>query len=394
MDTTTSPPSPHVSSRAGLTRPAEAPPIRISLVTQGDPDQVSGGYLYQRRVADLAPSHGAEIRFVSLPSRRYPTATFDVGRVLRDAADADVVVVDSLASNTLGPWMARGLDRPLVASVHQRLGGTEGSRLGQAVRRRADLLAWRRCDTIIVPSEQLAGRLRNDGLTHPDIVVVNPGRDIPERDDAGAVHPDLRRGRPIAALCVANWVERKGVVELLRAVAPLPDDLVTVHLVGNEHVDRAYRARVLEQLRRPELRERVVRHGVTPPSRMGDLFDAADVFVLPSVDEPYGMVFAEALVAGLPVVGWRSGNLPHLVDDGVEGRLIAPGDVAALGRSLAELAVDDGTRRRLGQAARRRAMTLPTWHDTAAAFIDVCRATLGSVPERRPLDVAQFSDRF
>ncbi|MET0580249.1 MAG: glycosyltransferase, partial [Ilumatobacteraceae bacterium] len=156
--------------------------LTVSLITEGDPELISGGFLYQRRVAELAPAHGAQIRFVSLPARRYPRAAVHARRLLGAAAASDVVVVDSLASNTLGPWLARGIDRPLVASVHQQLGGTEGSRFGRMVRRRADLLAWRTCRHLVVPSELLAGQLRRDGLVGPEIVVVTPGRDIPEHD--------------------------------------------------------------------------------------------------------------------------------------------------------------------------------------------------------------------
>ncbi|MET0579793.1 MAG: glycosyltransferase family 4 protein [Ilumatobacteraceae bacterium] len=347
--------------------------LTVSIVTEGDPDQISGGFLYQRRVAELAPAHGAEVRFVSLPARRYPLGAVHARRLLRAATDADVVVVDSLASNTLGPWLARGIDRPLVGSVHQQLGGSEGSSLGRMTRRRADLLAWRTCRHIIVPSELLAGQLRSDGLVGPDIVVVNPGSDIPEHDGPIRRDVDLRRGRQAAVLCVASWLERKGILALLEAVAELPGDLVTVHLVGNEDADRAYGARVLERLAREDLAGRVVRHGTVRPERMVDLYAAADVFSLPSSEEPYGMVYAEAMTAGLPIVGWAAGNLPHLIDDGVEGRLVAPGDVVSLSRGLAELAFDADLRRRLGTAAQRRAQDLPTWDDTTAGFVDVCR---------------------
>jgi len=240
-------------------------------------------------------------------------------------------------------------------------------------RRRADLLAWRACGHVVVPSELLAGQLRRNGLVGPHIVVVNPGRDIPEHD--GLVHtcPDLRRGRRVAVLCVASWIERKGIVALLDAVARLPRDLVTVHLVGDEDADRTYRAHVLERLARPELRGRVVRHGTVRPDRIVDLYASADIFSLPSTEEPYGMVYAEAMTAGLPIVGWAAGNLPNLIDDDVDGRLVPPGDIGSLSLRLAELAIDDDLRHRLGQAALRRSRHLPTWDDTTAEFIDVCR---------------------
>ena len=111
---------------------------------------------------------------------------------------------------------------------------------------------------------------------------------------------------------------------------------------------------------------------------MSDLYAAADVFVLASTEEPYGTVYGEAMAAGLPVVGWAAGNLPHLADDGVEGRVVPTGDGPALAAALGELCADDDLRRRLGAAARRRAERLPTWDDTATAFYAVCRDVLES----------------
>lgn len=350
--------------------------MRITLVTEGDPARISGGFLYQRRVAERAGEHGAALRMVSVPARRFPLALIDGPRVLRRARrDADVVVVDSLASNTLGPWIALGLvRRPMVGSVHQRLGGTDLHPLRQRIQRRFDRWAYRRCRHVIVPSELLAGQLREDGLAADALHVVPPGRDVPEADGGAAGAAELREGRQVAVLCIANWVERKGVLSLLDAVAALDDDMATVHLVGDEDLDPAYRDRVLARIAAVDLVDRVHRHGVVPPARVPAWMDAADVFVLASTEEPYGMVYAEAMAAGLPVLGWRAGNLPNMITDGVEGHLVATGDIPALTAAIAALAADPARRAAMGAAGRTRADSFPMWDDTAAAFYAVCAA--------------------
>jgi glycosyltransferase involved in cell wall biosynthesis len=75
------------------------------------------------------------------------------------------------------------------------------------------------------------------------------------------------------------------------------------------------------------------------------------VLVLPSRQEPFGTVLAEAMAVGTPVVATDVGGLAEVVDDGVTGALVAPGDPAALARALAELAADPDRRARLGAAA-------------------------------------------
>jgi glycosyltransferase involved in cell wall biosynthesis len=217
-------------------------------------------------------------------------------------------------------------------------------------------------------------------MTHPAFHVVPPGHDLPASHPTPI--PGVRAGRRAAVLCVANWQPRKGILALLDAVAALPTDAVTLHLVGDETVDDRYRRQVLDRLGRRDLRDRVVRHGIVPPERIGALYDAADVFALASTEEPYGIVYGEAMAAGLPVVGWNAGNLPALIDDGVEGRTLPVDEVLPLTDALRELADDELIRKRLGAAALERATDLPRWNDTARQFYAVCRS-LADGPDLR-----------
>jgi glycosyltransferase involved in cell wall biosynthesis len=195
---------------------------------------------------------------------------------------------------------------------------------------------------------------------------VPPGHDLPASPSGPPV--DLRQGCRAALLCVANWVERKGLLDLLEAVARLPAGLAALHLVGDDRADPRYGARIRARLSRPDLAGRVVIHGPLPAERVAALYQAADIFALPSRREPYGTVWGEAMAAGLPVVGWRAGNLPHLAEHGREGLLASPGDVAALSAALARLAGDEDLRRRMAAAAGRRAADRPTWAKSAALF--------------------------
>jgi glycosyltransferase involved in cell wall biosynthesis len=84
-------------------------------------------------------------------------------------------------------------------------------------------------------------------------------------------------------------------------------------------------------------------------------------------------VLGEALAAGLPIVGWNAGNLPHLVANGREGVVLPVGDLDGLTAALSQLAVNDDARAAMAKAARRRGRALPTWRDTAREFFDALR---------------------
>jgi len=353
---------------------------RAVLVTLGDPDQLTGGYLYHRRLAALAPAHGLHLAFASVPERPFPLPALAarrlVRRVLRQRPRA--VIVDSIAAAYLAPALRELGAVPLVGSLHQPPGGLDHGPLRTALQARLDLLVYRRAALLLVASELLAEQLVACGIARRRLRVIPPGRDVAPLPDGPL--PDLRQGRAAAFLCVGNWIPRKGILPLLDAFARLPPATGTLHLVGKDDVDPAYAARVRARLAQADLRGRVVVHGPVSAARVAQLYAAADVFVLPSTQEPFGTVYGEAMAMGLPVVGVAAGNLPHLATDGVEGRIAPVGDTAALARALRELADDPALRARLGAAARQRASHRWTWEETAAHFVQAVRA----VAERYP----------
>ena len=350
---------------ASATDSTDATPPRttlvVSLVTRGSPAQLTGGHLYHRRMAEAAPARDAVVEFVSLARWQNPLPR-----------SRGLMVVDSITAWSVAPWVwLRRPDRPLAAILHQPPGGIAQPTTRTALQRPLDRAFYRRCDLLIAASRALGSELVDGhGFPAARVCVVEPGSDVALH---GAAPADLRQGRRIALLCVANWSSNKGLLELLDALAGLDAELATVHLAGREDVDAGYAAKVRARLARPDLRDRVVTHGPLSREDVGRLFANADGFVLPSYVETYGTVYGEALGAGLPTIGWRAGNLPNLVTDGREGCLVPPGDVAGLRTVLERLATDDEWRAQLATAARRRGATLPTWDAAADAFFDALR---------------------
>jgi glycosyltransferase involved in cell wall biosynthesis len=349
-----------------------APSLSIALVTLGDPTRLTGGYLYHLRIAELAPRHGARIHFVSFPDWPFPLSRMATRRVSRDvrALRPDAVLLDSIAAAFYGRGTTSGAERPappLVAILHQPPGGIGHRPWRAALQARLDRAAYAGATRLLVASAALAEELVAEGFAPERLLVAAPGRDVAERADPPP--GDLRRGRAAALLFVGNWLAPKGLLDLLEAFAALPEPAATLHLVGDDGADPAYAARVRARLASPDLAGRVVHHGKLARSAVAALYAAADAFVLPAVKETYGTVYGEAMAAGLPVVGWRAGNLPNLATHEVEGLILEPGDRRALTAALARLAADEPLRRRLGAAARLRAQAFPTWDETAALVV-------------------------
>ena len=327
-------------------------------------------------MADAAAAHDVDLRFVSFPEHRFPLPALWGRRVLGEAGEAGAVLVDSIAAAYAAPAVAlRRPAVPLVAVVHQSFGGIDHGRVRTAVQAPLDRLVYTCAARVIAASEALAGELAAGGVDRRRLDVVAPGRDL-----AAPQHPlpDLRLGRTVAFLAVGNWVERKGILDLVDAFARLPSDAATLHLVGRDDVEPRYSSRVRARLAGPEMAGRVVVHGALSRGEVATLLAAADAFVLPSVREPYGTVYGEALALGCPVVGWRAGNLPHLAEHGKEGLLVPPGDVPALAAALGRLATDAALRTRLRDGAQARGRSLPTWEESATRFFGIVKQLAGA----------------
>lgn len=336
--------------------------MHVALLTLGDPDRISGGSLFDRRLGQRAAEHGARVSTFSIPAAPFPLPLITAAPVMRRIrrSRADVLVIDSIAAAYLAPWL-QAVPMPSATLIHQPMGGVGRGRL----RAWLDRATYRQLDLLLPTGETLVDELAALGVP---VRVVTPGRDgVPA---AGTI--DLRCGRRVAILCVANWLPTKGIVELVEAFAALPPATATLHLVGGM-TDAAYARQVRRRLVGAGLRERVVVHGTLAPERVAAMYRAADVFALPSYSETYGMAWAEAMDAGLPIVGWRATNLPNLVEDEREGLLVEPGNVRALSDALRRLVEDEPMRRRLSANARTRAAARPTWDQTAAAFFAVLR---------------------
>ncbi len=347
-------------------------PLRLVLLTQGDPGRLTGGYLYQQRMAEAAPLHDARIQVVSVGERVLPLQARAVGRLLA-GVQADALLVDSIVAAAAARALASPRRQlPVIAVVHQQPGGVEASIRLRALRRSRDLALYRRAGRVVAVSDWLSDKLVGDGVSPARIVVVPPGREPPGRVIAPA--PELRRGRRAALICVSNWVRNKRIDLALDAVSRLAPELATLHLVGDQNADRRYAAQLRRRIARDDLRDRVVVHGRLPPPEVATLLAGADVLVHPSRHESYGQAVAEGMAAGVPVVAFAIDNLPYLVRDGIDGKLVAFGDISAMASAITELILDHGRRETMRANARSRAAGFPTWADSADRFFAAIRS--------------------
>lgn len=336
----------------------------------GDAQARTGGTLYDRRTVVGLRAMGWQVDWRS-PGDGFPwpdaAARARAAACIEALPDGALVVADGLAFGVLADLAERHAGRlRWVALVHHPLALESGLSAAEQLRLQASERRALACARhVVVTSLATARALDAYGVPAAHITVVEPGTDPAPRAQGS------RHG--LSLLCVATVTPRKAHALLLQALAGLRDRPWHLHCVGSLVRDAATAATAQALAQALGLAERVTWHGEVAAAPLQALYAQADVFVLPSLYEGYGMAFAEALAHGLPVLGCAAGAVPDTVP-ATAGVLVPPGDLAALQAALRQLLEDEPHRRALATGAREAGQRLPRWEQSAARFAAVLEA--------------------
>jgi glycosyltransferase involved in cell wall biosynthesis len=331
---------------------------RIAFIVPGSLETRTGGYEYDRRIVSGLRARGWAVDVHEL-SGSFPHPTTDArDRAARQFASlpmGTLVLADGLALGSLPELAERDRQRlRLVALVHLPLAdavGLERATASMLERSEARVLAC--CRRVIVTGASTVTRIERYGVARERVAVVEPGTDVaPLARGSG--------GPSVHLVCVAAVTRGKGHEILIDALAQVPVDGWTLICAGSLERDRATVERVRASLRARALGNHVSLAGELDAPEIAALYDRADVFVLATLHETYGMAVAEALARGLPVVSTATGAIADLVGDHA-GIVVPPGDVDALAEGLKQIIVDGPLRARCADGARRVRDRLPTW---------------------------------
>jgi len=335
----------------------------------GDIDLPTGGYMYDRRVLALLPQFGVAVRHLELPGS-FPEPTeadlAETERILAGVATGTVLIVDGLAYGALPAGLIQSMRAPIVALVHHPL----GLEAGLSESRRQQLLALEKAalalaSRIVVTSAATARTLRSDfGVAEGKAVVAEPGTDPAQRAQGST--------QPVQLLSVGSIVPRKAYDILVRALAPLKDRDWRLTIAGATDRSPQALAALHAALRETDLEHRVTVAGALAQEQLAEMYASADAFLLPSLYEGYGMVLAEAMARGLPIVCTTGGAAAETAPDAAAIK-VPPGDGGALTAAIGRLLDEPALRRSLADASWAAGQKLPRWEDTARIIAGVIK---------------------
>ncbi len=335
----------------------------------GDLDTPTGGYIYDREVLKRLPALGVEARHVALPGSFPAPGAADLEetarRLMATPADA-VLLIDGLAYGAFPPSLIETVRRPIVALVHHPLGYETGLSEQRAralvASERVALSATRK----VVATSPVTARLliAEFGVPAAHIVVAEPGTEPAARAEG--------TGDPIELLAVGAISPRKGYPILVEALSELRHLPWHLTIAGAADRDATAAAALSAAITRHGLADRIRVVGGLPRPELEALYSAADIFVMPSLFEGYGMVLAEAMARGLPIVCTTGGAAAETVPDGA-GIKVPPGDASAFGGALRDVLLSPALRQRLASESWQAGQALPRWDDTARKIARVLK---------------------
>ncbi|MEU6257876.1 glycosyltransferase family 4 protein [Streptomyces sp. NPDC047043] len=343
-----------------------------------DPAAPSGGNAYDRRVSLDLPGFGWQVHKHAVAGewpRPGVAARAELARTLREFPDGTVVLLDGIVACGVPEIVVPETERlNLAVLVHLPLGdetGLEPAVAAELDAKERDVL--RAVPAVVATSDWAVRRLvAHHGLAPERVHVAAPGADIaPLASGTDGVS---------RLLCVAAVTPRKGQHRLVQALAAAADLPWSCVCVGGLNQDPEYVAHLRLLIAEHGLEDRIHLAGPQAGAALDASYNTADLMVLTSYAETYGMAVTEALARGIPVLATDVGGLPEAVgrapDGGVPGILVPPEDPAALAAELRGWFGEADVRRRLKSAARGRRAALDGWATTARSLAGV----LGRLP--------------
>lgn len=349
--------------------------MRTGLVVYGSLEVVSGGNLYDQILVSHLRSSGHSVEVVSIPLRSYAlnlAQNFAAGvrrRLVRSSFD--VLLEDELAHPSLvrlNRALRRRIAAPpvsIVSIVHHLRSSEERAEWQNDLYRRVEKHYLLSVDAFVFNSETTKETVESLLGQKTWNVVATPGGDrLARAITATEVVARAMKEGELRILFVGTLIPRKGLHRLLKALHSLGGRPFRLDVVGSEEADRRYAAAIRGEVRKLGLEGRVQFHGALAGGNLEERFRAAQLLVVPSSYEGFGIVYLEAMGFGLPVIASASGATDEIVRHESTGFLVPSGDVWSLARRIESLLEDRALLSQMSLAAFEAFEDHPGWEDS------------------------------
>lgn len=348
--------------------------MKAGLIIYGSIDTPSGGYLYDRMLVRTLEANGHEVETISQERRQYLDCIQDnfSQEMLEklEGLDVDVLIEDELNHISLFHLNSRLKERvsyPLVSIVHHLSCSASRDPKERYMYMYFEEMYLESIDGFIFNSNATMGSVEDILGYGPKGIVAHPGKD----------HIDLsftrsmieKEAEPFEILYIGNVLPHKGLDVLIDALSTIGSDNWRLRVIGKP-LDDEFLERVTALVTERGLENKVHFMGFITDDQLRDCLNTGHILCVPSYFEGYGIVYAEALGHGLPVIASTRGGAGEIISDGEDGFLIEPGNTIQLAGSLKTLMNDSDLLYKMSDKAFEKFEVLPNWEYSMGLVID------------------------
>lgn len=357
--------------------------MKIGIIIYGDIGQQTGGYLYDRKLADFCRLIGDEVTIFPQRMRSWPGSIADNfdARFLAGVTGAglDLLLQDELNHPSLflaNRRLKRAGGFPVVSLVHHLRSSEPNPRYLAPVIRQVERSYLASVDAIVCSSQATKKEVGNLLPGGKPCIVAQPGRELfPREISDHAIIARAEKPGPLRLLCVGSVIPRKGLHHLVDALATLPRDQWRLDIVGDLSRDPSYARSIVRRVRRSGMGNNIRLRGTLTQHELDNAYARCQVFIMPSLYEGYGIAYLEAMQRGLVVIGSLRGGAAEIVTPARNGFLFLPWDHRSIAMTV-QLLYNDRTRlKQMALQAHADSARFPVWE----AVMNRVRRFLGEI---------------
>jgi glycosyltransferase involved in cell wall biosynthesis len=339
------------------------PEMKIGLIIYGSLDTMSGGYLYDRKLVESLRKRGDQVEIISVPWRNYAAYLTDNFH-FRLPRGFDIIIEDELNHASLLSANRHKHPCPVISLVHNLHSLEPRPAWQNDFYRVVERSYLHSVDGFIFNSNTTRNAVQKLIGDKEPFIVANPPTDrFRSRLDENQICSRAKETSPLHLLFLGNVISLKGLHVLLEALKHQRFDF-RLDVVGSLNVDLAYARKMQEKANAYGLSSKVFFHGILDNEPLIERFEYAQVMVVPSSYEGFGIAYLEGMGFGLPAIATTSGAASEFIISGENGYLIPPENSSVLAERLATLANDRKLLAYMSINALRRYQSQPTWEQT------------------------------
>lgn len=348
--------------------------MRVLFIIPGDINLPTGGYRYDRNIINALQQSGFDVELISIKGNYpFPSKVEQQTAIeqIQTFPTADISVVDGLLGGTSPHFMeALSKQMPVAALIHHPLcleNGLDETTAKSLEQSEREGLAY------------VSGVITTSPTTTQTVAELFKFNS----DKIETVLPGVERGKisigsqnsNVNLLCVGSVIPRKGHKDLILALSKLKHLNWKLDCIGSTQFDQVLFAELQALSDQNALAQKITFHGDVSQAALEEAYTKADIFVLASLFEGYGMAYAEAIVMGIPVIATTAGAIPKTVPQNC-GILVEPSDISALTKALEDLITNKKLRMDYKNNAIAEEPNFPTWESSAQKFAEILKDLL------------------